>query len=244
VDPRPSPIDVALDRLPPPPPAPREPPLLEDDRDVVARSAPCELRTPPTEAPPELPPSPAFNPPELDPPPPNTDEELAIDEDTALAALLDELELPPLDPLPPEPRPSPPLDDPPPPLLPPRLRPMKAPPPPEKLRLPRICGPKIVENLSGPVVPVKRIVSTTLPPATVAVRTAAVNTRLALTASSVRCRWYSHQAPAHAPAIRIIHSHPRFRRLGGSGTTTRGLPGVSAAGLIGTGALLCCMALP
>jgi hypothetical protein len=157
-----------------------EPPLLE--RLVAARIAPCELRTPP-------PPAPAAPPlipiePELEPKPLEEAEEL---EDT-VEEEDDEREL---ESLPPEeldidawllPPPPPRLPPPPP----PPLRPMKAPPPPAKPRLPRNCGPMIVTNFSGPVVPVSRKVRETVPAATGADRTTAVAARRAAKASSAR----------------------------------------------------------
>ncbi|MFN7937547.1 MAG: hypothetical protein U0R19_29735 [Bryobacteraceae bacterium] len=144
-----------------------------------------ELRTPPTEAPPlpelmlavELPEDDE----EEELPPPAFD----VTEPARELGVLPPLLLDPLleDPL--EEDPPPPLD---PPLLlpPPRLRPMNAPPPPPKLRLPRNCGPRIVTYCSGPVVPVNRNVCSNFPPLTVAVRVAVVKARLAATASSAK----------------------------------------------------------
>ncbi len=86
--------------------------------------------------------------------------------------------------------PDPPLELPPPPPPPPP-RPVGAPPPPlEKLRLPRSCGPRMVTNFSGPVVPLMRIESTTLPARTVVVRMTAA-ARFCASVSSARLRWNS-----------------------------------------------------
>jgi hypothetical protein len=134
-------------------------------RVVDARRAPWEERTP---SPP--PPTPALDPPLADPVP--LLPELLKAEDNEAAVLDDD----PPEPLDPD---DEPLLLPPPPLLPlspppPLLRPMAAPPPAWNPRLPRICGPRIVTNFSGPVVPVSLIAWMIVPPATVDVRIVAV----------------------------------------------------------------------
>lgn len=198
---------------------------------VDERSALEALRTP---APPELPIAPMeaeelSPPPEL--PPPITLEELVtleameLDEEEELLEP-DEPELEETEP------PLPP--DPPPPLR----RPMNAPPPPAKLRLPRSCGPRIVLNLSGPVVPVMRIVLETLPLLAVALRTAARATFGAAACSAARrCH---RKAPAAIRARTINHPHGNCRLGRSTGET-----GVSfrsgGAGVEGAGALDGCM---
>jgi hypothetical protein len=179
VDPRPS---APMEALAAAADAPEERALLEEppllDRLVAARIAPWELRTPP---PPPLAPPLIPIELELELKPPDAAEELddTVDEEDER-----ELESPPeleLD-----------IDawllPPPPPRLPPPppLRPMKAPPPPEKPRLPRSCGPIMVTNFSGPVVPVSRKVRETMPAATGADRTTAVAARRAAKASSAK----------------------------------------------------------
>lgn len=160
----------------------REEPLLV--RLVAARSAPEALRTPPAEAPA---PTEAL----LEPAPPPLLPPMA---EELLATFTAELALPPDDEAeeddePPEELPEdPPLEEPPEEPPPPR-RPMNAPPPPAKLRLPRSCGPRMVENFSGPVVPVSRMMSPILPPPTVAVRREPPAARLAAEACDTIWYW-------------------------------------------------------
>lgn len=198
---------------------------------VDERSALEALRTPPAE-PPIAPIEAEELSPPLEPPPPITLEELATLEATELVEV-DEEPLEPDDPALEETDPPLPPDPPPPPR-----RPMNAPPPPEKLRLPRSCGPRIVLNFSGPVVPVSRIVLETLPLLAVVLRTAASATFGAAACSAVRrCH---KKAPPAIRARTINHPHG-ICRLGRS----TGETGVSfrsgGAGVEGAGALDGCM---
>lgn len=221
-------------------------PLL--DRLVADRMALEDDRTPPVEAPPPAEPEDIAG--LVDPP----DDPLIAEDVLATVPLAAELEDdapeeadddPPLlpDPLL-DPPPLDPLLDPLPPP-PPRLRPIAAPLPPEKLRLPRNCGPKMVTNFSGPVVPLMRMESTTLPPPTDATRVAAA-ARFCATASAPRLRWNSHQAePPTIPKINI-HSHNREGGLAGGSAITGfscrsgGCGAVSGAGAVG----LCMVSKP
>ncbi|MDX1984599.1 MAG: hypothetical protein SFV51_30285 [Bryobacteraceae bacterium] len=158
----------------------RLPPLEEERSRLVAdRSALAEERTPPVDAPP----------PELiaelvEPPvaaAPIADDVLATVALVADVPEVPEVEDPDEDP----PEEEPPELDPPELELPPRERPMNAPPPPEKLRLPRSCGPRMLTNRSGPVWPLSRSVSCRRPEVTFAVRVACA-TRFCAKVSSAR----------------------------------------------------------
>lgn len=158
--------------------APRDRPLPEDERLVAAFNALAALRTPTLEDAvlPVLPPA------DESEPPPKTVELLVT---VPVAEEPDEVPLP-VEPLEEEPVLATDVDPPPPPP-PPRL-PMKAPLPPEKLRLPRNRGPVMVTYFSGAVVPVNRMVCLTVPAATVAVRMLATAARFAAMASSASVR--------------------------------------------------------
>ncbi len=161
---------------------PREAPLPEDERLVAAFNAFAALRTPPVEEA-VLPLPPAADPEES---PPKIAELLLT---VPVAEELEELEELPAEELPLEEEleleddPPPPPPPPPPPLL-----PMKAPLPPEKLRLPRSLGPVMVTYFSGAVVPVSRMVCVSVPGATFDVRTLVTMARFAAMASSASVR--------------------------------------------------------
>lgn len=158
-------------------------PLLEEERSrlVADRIALVEERTPPLDAPP-----PEFIAELVEPPvvaAPIADDVLATVEPAADVPDVPEEDDAEDDPPEDEEDPlelEPPELDPP-----PRERPMNAPPPPEKLRLPRSCGPRILTNRSGPVWPLSRSVSCSRPEVTFAVRVACA-TRFCANVSSAR----------------------------------------------------------
>jgi hypothetical protein len=208
---------------------------------VEERKALEALRTPPTDDPPDpiMDAADESLPPE-DMPAKPLDDVLAM-LDPILEPLL---EAPPLEePLeePPEEPEPPPLEPPPDPPPPPR-RPMKAPPPPAKLRLPRSCGPRIVLNFSGPVVPVNRMVSATLPLPTVVLRIAAA-AAFGAAACSAALLCHRNAPAATSTRTKINNPHGNGRRGRSTGVT-----GVSfrsgGAGVEGAGVLYGCMTDP
>jgi hypothetical protein len=207
---------------------------------VEERRALDALRTPPVGDPPD----PIMDAADESPPPGVNPAALLAEVLAILDPMVDPpLEEPPLD----EPPEEPPEEPEPPPLEPPvepppPRRPMKAPPPPAKLRLPRSCGPRMVLNFSGPVVPVNRMISDTLPLITAELRTAAAAAFGAAACSATRlCH---KNAPAATSARTKINNPQRNGRRGRS----TGETGVSfrsgGAGVEGAGVLYGCMTDP